>query len=476
MNENNLGISQQTLVSNTMDQIVPAKKLLQYIASLSATLGALASGMVLAWTASAGPDGKYLQSLYGFQINPHEFSWIGSLSALGAVAISIPIGILTDIIGRKYLMLFMVIPFIIGWLVIIFANSVLMFGIGRFITGISVGAFCVLAPLYTAEIAENDIRGILGSYFQLLLTVGILLSYVFGGVAVDMRVLSILSVTMSLIFFIVFIFMPESPVYYLIKGNELSARKSLIKLRGVQYNIDNELQNQRKVLEETKNKKISFLTLLKSKAILKSFVVAYGLMFFQQFSGINIIIFYASDIFYQASSDLEPSYSTIIVGVMQVLAVFVSTLIIDRLGRRILLLASIIFMCLTSFALGVYFYLFEIGQDTNSIKWLPLSSICVFVVMFSLGFGPIPWLMLGEIFAPEVKGLAASSASLLNWLMVFIITKFYTNLKMAIDTSGAFWLFSGICALGIFFVFFLVPETAAHSRLHSAILNFSHHY
>ncbi|XP_043263388.1 facilitated trehalose transporter Tret1-2 homolog isoform X3 [Colletes gigas] len=462
MNENSLGISQQTIISNARDEIVPAKRFLQYFASLSATLGALASGMVLGWTSSAGPDGINLQTVYNIPISADEFSWIGSLTALGSLSMSIPIGILTDLIGRKYSMLLMVVPFTVGWLLIILANTVPMFYIGRFITGISGGAFCVVAPMYTAEIAESSIRGSLGSYFQLLLTVGILLSYSLG-IAMNMRYLSIVSAIMPLIFFCVFVFMPETPIYYLKKGNDQSARESLIKLRGVEYDVDNELQAQREVLEETRNRKISFLASLKSKAALKGFVIAYGLMFFQQFSGVNTVIFYASDIFEQTGADLEPSLSSIIVGAMQVIAVFVSTLIIDRLGRRILLLGSIIFMFLSSFTLGLYFYLVQVHVDVNSIKWLPLTAVCLFIIMFSLGFGPIPWMMVGEIFAPEVKGIAASSASLLNWLLVFIITKFYNDLKLSINISGTFWLFSGVCAVGIFFVYFLVPETKGKS-------------
>lgn len=456
MNENHLGISQQILISNTGDQVVSStNRLVQYIASLASTLGALAAGMTLAWTSSAGDDGKNLESLYDIHISKDEFSWISSLVAIGSAVICIPIGILTDMIGRKYSMLLMVVPFTIGWLLIIFAKSVIMFYIGRFITGLSGGAFCVAAPIYTAEIAENEIRGTLGSYFQLLLTTGILLSYILG-TFVNMRILSIISALVPLIFFVVFMFMPESPSYYLKKGNEKFARKNLIKLRGIQYNIENELQNQKDALEETNKNSVSFWILIKSKTTLKSFIIAYGLMFFQQLSGVNVVIFYTNSIFEKANTGLNPSYSTIIVGVMQILAVFVSTLIVDRAGRRILLLISIIFLCLTSCTLGVYFYLLKNEVDVNSIKWLPLVSVCIFIIMFNMGFGPLPWMMMGEIFAPEVKSVAASSACLFNWILVFIVTKFFSDLSKTIDLDATFWLFAVICLIGTFFVYFIV--------------------
>ncbi|XP_076288857.1 facilitated trehalose transporter Tret1-2 homolog [Lasioglossum baleicum] len=462
MNEKSLGISQHVLVTNGENHSVPAKKLPQYVASLSSTLGALAAGMVLGWTSSAGTDGADLASQYNISISPTEFSWMGSLTTLGAGVMCIPIGILTDFIGRKTSMLLMVVPFIVGWLLIICSNSVVMFYVGRFITGLASGAFCVAAPMYTAEISESSIRGSLGSYFQLLLTVGIFLSYLLGN-WISMFALSIVSAIAPLVFFVVFIFMPESPRYYLQKGNEDAARKSLIKLYGEQYDIDGALNSQLEAIEENRRNKVSFSTMIKSRVTMKGFVIGYGLMIFQQFSGVNTIVFYGSSIFAQAASSLTPGISMIIIGVIQFAAVFISTLLVDRLGRRILLLASIVCLFLSTFALGVYYYLLEIKEDVSSITWLPLLSICVFVIMFSFGFGPLPWMMMGEIFAPEVKGVAASSAGLLNWLMAFLVTKFYTDLKVALGTGGTFWLFSGISAIGIFFVYILVPETKGKS-------------
>ncbi|KAF3430076.1 hypothetical protein E2986_02846 [Frieseomelitta varia] len=410
MNEIHYGISQETLVSNIEHQSVPAKRLPQYIASLAATLGALANGMILAWTSSAGEDGKDLQSLYNITISKDEFSWISSLAVVGSAIMCIPIGILADIIGRKGSMLLMVIPFTIGWLLLIFANNLAMFYFGRFITGLSGAVFCVVAPIYTAEIAENEIRGSVGNYFPLLLTVGILLSYLLG-TFVNMRILSIVSATIPVVFFVVFMFMPESPIYYLKKGLEDSAKKSLIRLRGVEYDIETELQHQKDALKENKNT-VSFWTLIHQRATLKGFIVAYGLMFFQQLCGVNV-----------AGSTLDSHYLTIIIGAMQILAVFVSTLTVDRVGRRILLLASI---------------------------------ICS-------GFGPLPWMMLGELFAAEVKGVAASSACFLNAVLGFTVTKFFSNLTNAIGIGPTFWLFTVVCVIGMFFVYLLVPETKGKS-------------
>ncbi|XP_029679714.1 facilitated trehalose transporter Tret1 isoform X2 [Formica exsecta] len=451
-----IGISQQTLVSTNGQK---AKKLPQYLAGIAATLGALAAGMVLGWTSPAGENGKNLAQDYNISISPSQFSWIGSLTTLGAGAICIPIGILTDLIGRKTAMLLMVVPFTIGWLLIIFSNSILMFYFGRFITGVSGGAFCVAAPLYTSEIAESEIRGMLGSYFQLMLTVGILLSYILGAVLENMITLSIISGIVPLIFFAVFFFMPETPVYYLKKGNEEAARKSLSRLRGDQYDVEVELQEHREALEKTNQSGVSFAVMIKSRAVKKGLVIAYGLMLFQQMSGVNSIIFYSSDIFTKAGSSLPPANASIIVGAVQVISVFLSTLVVDKLGRRILLLTSIVVMFLMTFILGIYFYCITHNTAFDNLKWFALIPLCVFLIMFSFGFGPIPWMMMPEIFAPEVKGIAGSSACLFNWLAAFLVTKFYNDMVDALQSYGTFWIFSLFCAIGIAFVYFLVPET-----------------
>lgn len=405
MVEKNIGISQQTLVSNAGDRnVAAAAKLPQYMAGVSATLGALAMGMVLGWSSGAGDGGAKVVHDFDVPISADEFSWISSLVTLGAAAICVPIGILSDLIGRKTAMLMLVVPFTVGWLLIIFANSVLMFFLGRFILGVSGGAFCVTAPTYTAEIAESSIRGTLGSYFQLMLTVGILVSYVLAPQLNNMLHLSIISAIVPIIFFCVFFFMPETPIYYLKNGNEDAARASLVRLRGPRYNVEPEMLAQQEIMAEAERNRTSFFEEIRSKAAVKGLIIGFGLMFFQQLSGVNAIIFYATQIFTSANKDFDSSLATIIVGVIQVVAVFLSTLIVDRLGRRILLLASNVAMFITTFVLGIYFYLKHNGTDVTNIGWLPLLCICTFVFLFSLGFGPIPWMMMGEIYSPTVKG------------------------------------------------------------------------
>lgn len=155
-----------------------------------------------------------------------------------------------------------------------------------------------------------------------------------------------------------------------------------------------------------------------------------------------------------------------IVGVMQVIATFVASMVIDRLGRRILLLGSILVMGICTVFLGIYFYMYD--QDKSNVEgmgWLPVLSLCLYIVVFSLGFGPIPWVMIGELFATDVKGLAGSIAGSFSWLLAFVITKSFTNIRETIGLGETFWLFAMFSALGTVFVFFYVPETKGKSLI-----------
>jgi SP family facilitated glucose transporter-like MFS transporter 8 len=115
-------------------------------------------------------------------------------------------------------------------------------------------------------------------------------------------------------------------------------------------------------------------------------------------------------------------------------------------------------MAICTLLLGIFFYLKTEGEDVD-IGWLPLTSVCLFIVVFSLGYGPIPWMMVGELFAPQIKGFASSISCVLNWILAFIVTRFYSDLAIAFGTHITFWIFAVISAIGTVFVFFVVPET-----------------
>lgn len=210
--------------------------------------------------------------------------------------------------------------------------------------------------------------------------------------------------------------------------------------------------------------KVSVLDLVKNPTNRMALIVSLSLMLFQQLSGINAIIFYMETIFEKAGSTIEPAIATIIIGVIQVLMTFVSAILIDKAGRKILLLQSSVVMGLCVGVVGIYFYMLKIKSDVSSIGWLPLLSLILFIVSFSLGFGPIPWMMMGELFAPDVKSVASSIAVMFNWGLVFMVTKLYDPLVAAYGTYGTFWMFGVFMAICTVFVILKVPETKGKSN------------
>nr|CAD7197765.1 unnamed protein product [Timema douglasi] len=378
-------------------------------------------------------------------------SWIGSLLNLGAFIGAIPAGILADHIGRRTTLCGLAVPFFVSWLMIAFCSSALELYVGRIVGGMAVGAVSVVAPMYISELADSKVRGALGTFFQLQITLGILCGYLVGMVG-DHRVLAFILSVLPVVYFVSFIWMPESPVYLLSKDKLNEARRS-------NYDIEDEMVRMTESSGDSQKRKGGLGELLSNPVTRRALTIALGLMMFQQLSGVNAVIFYTGQIFDLAGSSIPSATACIIIGVVQVIATYVSTLLVDRAGRRILLLISDSVMALCLGVLGAYFHLLNNHYDTSDVSWVPIVSVAIFIVVFSLGFGPIPWIMLGELFPANVKGVASAVAAAFSWILSFAVTKVFQNMTSSLGEDITFWVFTGICVVGTVFVFVMVPET-----------------
>lgn len=392
--------------------------------------------------------------------------WIGSFSTVGALLMCIPTGFLCDIIGRKTTILSLVVPFTLGWCLLIFASNLSMLYAGRFILGLAAGACCVAAPLYTSEIAQKEIRGTLGSYFQVMVTIGVFYAYLVGKFLTPTHY-TITCCFIPICAFIAMIFQPETPLFLVKKGKVSQARHSLIFLRGTAYNVEIELNSIESGIRDSTNSYVSYSGMIRQRATKRALLIAFGLMFFQQFCGINAVIFYTSNIFQSSGIKFDPKTATILVGGFQAVATFVSSLIVDRLGRRKLLLFSGLIMSVSTLLIGLFYTLRERdiinGDNISSYGALPVASLCMFVVAFSLGYGPIPWMISGEIFIPEIKSVASSVAGSINWFLAFLITKFYLDVADAMGKDNTFYAFTWFSLSGVAFVYYSVIETKGKS-------------
>lgn len=185
----------------------------------------------------------------------------------------------------------------------------------------------------------------------------------------------------------------------------------------------------------------------------------------QQLSGINAVIFFAEDIFKSAGGAEKAALYTIIMGIVQSLATVVSSILVDKAGRRILLLTSSVGMGIMLAVFGYYYKLKNNSspEEIANLNWLPLVCLLTFIVVFSLGLGPLPWMMSSEILAPEIKSVGNSAAVATNWICVSLVTFFFGPLKSLIGDDYTFWMFSIIVFIAAVFILIVVPETKGKS-------------
>lgn len=252
--------------------------------------------------------------------------------------------------------------------------------------------------------------------------------------------------------------MPESPVYLMTQGKTVEARNSLLYIRGIGCDIDQELVRIQNYIRECIDKEGNFKDLISTRSNLKAMIVALTLMIFQQLTGISAIIFYMGKIFASTNSSFSPVASTVIVGIIQVGSTYASAAFLSRIGRRPMLMLSNLIMAISVAGLGIYFHL-SIMNDEEFYNWIPILCISTYVSFYSIGVGPIPWQMLREIFPSNVRRRATAISAGLCWFMAFGVTKYYQNMANSVGIGWVLWNFGTVCAIGVVFVYFCVPET-----------------
>ncbi|XP_034948901.1 facilitated trehalose transporter Tret1-2 homolog [Chelonus insularis] len=440
----------------TPKHIKEGKKHFQYFYTLVAGLMAMQSGMKLSWTSPSGP---YLTSDQSFipGMTENHMSWVCSLMALGAILGAVPAGKVADKMGRKRTMIISAIPFFISWLMIIFTRDLISLYIARFIGGIGAGAACVIVPVYIGEIAEPSIRGALGSFFPLLFSTGVVFVYVVGAISEYMTFN--IACCITLVPFLLSYFLPESPLWLVQKGRISQAEKSLRVLRGKSYELKKEISVLQEEADRVESRKGGIRDLICTRAGRKALSTCVGLMWFQQMCGIDAVLFYTVKIFQDAGSTVNPFLATIIIGIIEVVMAVVVAIVIDKFGRKPLLIISGVAMTLCLSVLGYYFKMKTDKQDVSSIGWLPLTCLSLFNVVFSVGYGSVPFAVISELFPPETKGVASSLSIMVNWSLVFIVTKFFPSMVKATGPAITFWTFGSMALLSAIFAYVFVPET-----------------
>lgn len=436
----------------------------QIVASILSCLGPLIFGITMGFSSPAIPELQKPVNESGMSLSTEGCSWFSSLVTVGALVGGPIAAVLIDKTGRKTGIMISTVPFSVGYFLIIFASNAIILYIGRILTGIGTGMCSVAVPTYIAEISSKELRGATGAGFQLSITLGVLIMFAVG-LWLHYTWLAVLASGITALLLISMIFLPESPTWLLRHGKKAQALIALHWLRGKEPCVEKEcvdIENNLALLGSA----VGLRDIFRTPALYKPLYIIIVTMVFQQLSGINAVIFNSNSIFQGAGFSNSAGIPAVILAVVQVVMTFISCLIMDKAGRKFLLILSGSLMSVSCITFSLY-YIFEDKHIADPKKWymkaLSLGSLAMYISMFSIGWGPVPWLYMSEILPAKVRGTCSGLATAVNWSVSFLVTKFFTDLQNLIKPYGVFFLFSGTNFFGVLFVLIFIIETKGRS-------------
>ncbi|XP_049940720.1 facilitated trehalose transporter Tret1-like [Schistocerca serialis cubense] len=459
----------------------------QFLAAFVVNLNTFAYGAGVGWTTMALPQLQSAEAgLRDPPLTTDEVSWVSSLQPIAALVFTPLYCGLTARIGRKALGYLTIAPLMLTWILKIASSSTIVLYVARVAAGANAAGSLVLPSIYVSEIASDDVRGALGSFLALAGNSGILFAYIVGAYLTYDVVLYVCLLLVAL-YVVTYFFMPETPFWLMSARKYEDAKKECI------------LVSHSTALYLTKN---FWKTHQPRQTIATSFTdcvtqpgdFAYagsGTGFFesqahgaavggrlcsavsligislvivvainQQMGGLFAVVNYAVFIFQASGSSLSPELAAIVIGLLQVAGGVASAPLMDRLGRRVILLLSNVCVGVSVAVLGVYFYLrTETDVDVSLIGWLPVTCLSVYLLMMAFGLGPLPYILLSEIVAPRVRGVASVLAFSAIWGSAALMTKLYPLMSEAMGVHGTFWFFAAICLACSIIGLSTLPET-----------------
>lgn len=422
-------------------------------AAACAFLAPLSFGYCIGYSSPAIPELEKLGLL-----TREESGWFGSLLTIGALGGGPIGGWLIERFGRRTAIKFTSVPFLLGWGCILMLSAPNGLYLGRFLCGLGCGLVTVCVPVYIAEISTSSHRGFLGAGIQLSITIGILVSYAAGlsFSYADMAVIGMIPAALALV---TLCFVPETPRWLLMRGRKKEAIVALRQLRHEHADCEDECRD----IEEGLDLKEQFSwSEFRKPELSRPLMISVFIMIFQQFSGINAVMFYTVSIFKSAGLT-NSELATVLIGAVQVVGTLISCILMDRTGRRRLLIIAGVAMSLACFVFGWYYYKIESGTSQSDLGALAVVCLVVYILGFSLGWGPIPMLIMSEIFPSRARGAASGIAVFTNWFCAFVVTKEFLFIQDVFGAAATFWLFAVFCTSSVIFVWRKVPETKGKS-------------
>jgi sugar porter (SP) family MFS transporter len=383
-----------------------------------------------------------------------------SILLIGAAIGAVAAGRIADKVGRRPTVLGTAALFFVGVGLAAFSPSFDVLVVARVVIGLAVGSASMVVPLYIGEIVPARIRGALVSFNQLALTAGILASYLVDyGLASSQnwRLMFGLAAIPALLMFAGMLFQHESPHWLVAQGREVEARAILRQVRdGADIEAEiaevRELSTGRSSLREVLN-----------PALRHVMIVGVALAVFQQVTGINTIIYYAPTLLSSAGlGNSAALLANVVNGAVNVVMTIVAIRLLDRVGRRPLLIGGT-----TGMAVGmiVVALTFAIGgsQLHGNTAYIAIFGLLLYTGSFAIGLGPVFWLLISEIYPVKIRGQAMSVATMGNWIANFVVAISFLTLLSAIGNAGTFFLFAGLSVVAVVYFQRQVPETKNRS-------------
>ncbi|XP_028982322.1 facilitated trehalose transporter Tret1-like [Diachasma alloeum] len=429
-------------------------------------LPALLVGLSYGWTSTMIPDLQVEKtSVLTEPITEDQASWLVAALGFGPLLVIPFCGSFCERYGRKITGLVGAVPYIACWLFILVANNFYHILVAQALNGMANAMSIFFAPIYVAESVSDSIRGQLGSLFVLNLKIGIVCGYILGTV-LSYTMFAVCGLIIPILYVTGLLVLPETPVYLVRKQRIDEAIRSLMWFRGNDKSAVNielsklqEFHNQK-----TERESLNTKDLLRSRGFIKGFVTALTVILCQPACGMSPLLSYTVTIFVMAKSSVDPNLATIVVGVMQVIGVGIATLTTERAGRRPLLMVSAAGVALCNFILGVFLLIQTWDYDVSAFSWIPLVSLSVFGVVYSIGMGAIPFIVATEVYHPHLASTCHTIILFIMFLCTGLIMKVFPLLVNEIGLDKCFFMFVIPCMYVFFFTWFVIPETKGKSK------------
>ncbi|XP_021772969.1 sugar transporter ERD6-like 5 [Chenopodium quinoa] len=436
----------EAAMDSTLSLITPMLLLSAFIA----VLGSFSCGFIVGYTSPVQAE-----IMMKLDLSTAQYSLFGSMVPIGGALGSVVCGKLTDYLGRKHVLQLTSVVYIFGWSAISVSQGARLLDLGRLMLGVTSGITGYAIPVYIAEFTPKDLRGGFVILHVLMITVGVSTAFLIGQVT-SWCTLSLIGIIPGLVQIVGLFFIPESPRWLMMMSKNKEFEASLLCLRGDFVDISQEAADIRKSAKALHQmKKVSIVQLFQKKYAY-ALTVGIGLSALPALVGLNGIIFYASSIFDSAGFSVK--LGTMALALFQLLSVAFGIILMDKCGRRPLIMVSAAGLCLGCSLTGLAF-LFEDHHLLGDFSpYIALIGILIYVALYPIGIGGGSAIIISEIFPLNIKWSAGSIAAVVTNLSSWIVSYAF-NFSMEWSSSGTFFVLAGVCVFTLIFVAKLVPET-----------------